>query len=250
MPPDLPDVVADPALVQRIVANLLSNALRYAPGAPPRGHRERARRRGASCGSWTAVPAIPAEDRERVFAPFQRLGDADTTPGVGLGLALARGLAESMGGSVVPEDTPGGGLTMVLTLPASRRSARCRRTPTRRTSRSASPLAALLVRDGSAGDGGGVGSAGWLGSTAGASGIRMVNVAPWPGAVSTLSVAAVRGDQRRDDRQAEAGAAAGPGPRGVGAVEALEHVRGVLGRHARALVGDVEHAEAVRRSRR
>jgi len=54
-----------------------------------------------------------------VFTPFQRLGDADNTSGVGLGLALSRGLTEAMGGTLTPEDTPGGGLTMVVNLPAA-----------------------------------------------------------------------------------------------------------------------------------
>lgn len=55
----------------------------------------------------------------RVFAPFQRLGDVDNTTGVGLGLALSRGLTEAMGGTLDPEETPGGGLTMVVSLVAS-----------------------------------------------------------------------------------------------------------------------------------
>jgi len=50
--------------------------------------------------------------------PFQRLGDTDNTTGVGLGLALSRGLTEAMGGSLEPEETPGGGLTMIISLPA------------------------------------------------------------------------------------------------------------------------------------
>jgi two-component system sensor histidine kinase KdpD len=53
---------------------------------------------------------------DRIFAPFQRLGDTQADTGVGLGLALARGLTEAMGGSLRPEPTVGGGLTMVVTL--------------------------------------------------------------------------------------------------------------------------------------
>jgi two-component system, OmpR family, sensor histidine kinase KdpD len=59
---------------------------------------------------------VSEADWDRIFAPFQRLGDRDNT--TGLGLALSRGLIEAMGGSLNPEDTPGGGLTMVITLPA------------------------------------------------------------------------------------------------------------------------------------
>lgn len=60
---------------------------------------------------------MPAENRDRIFQPFQRLGDTDNTTGLGLGLALSRGFAEGMGGTLTPEDTPGGGLTMVISLP-------------------------------------------------------------------------------------------------------------------------------------
>ena len=76
---------------------------RRAPGRRPRPRRPRRR------------------DQERIFAPFQRLGDAPTATGVGLGLAVARGLTEAMGGTLTAEDTPGGGLTMVVSLPAGRR---------------------------------------------------------------------------------------------------------------------------------
>jgi two-component system sensor histidine kinase KdpD len=55
-----------------------------------------------------------------MFVPFQRLGDTDNTTGVGLGLALSRGLTEAMGGTLTAEDTPGGGLTMTISVPAVR----------------------------------------------------------------------------------------------------------------------------------
>ncbi len=119
MPEELPDIHADPALVERVLVNLVSNALRYSPtGTRPvitaSALDDRVEIRVIDRG-----PGIPAENRDRVFQPFQRLGDRDNTTGVGLGLALSRGLAEAMGGSLSTDDTPGGGLTMVLSLPAA-----------------------------------------------------------------------------------------------------------------------------------
>jgi two-component system sensor histidine kinase KdpD len=74
-------------------------------------------------------PGVAEGDRERIFAPFQRLGDQDASTGVGLGLAVARGFVEAVGGSLIASETPGGGLTMTVTLPAVRR----RTTPGART---------------------------------------------------------------------------------------------------------------------
>ncbi|MEV0385572.1 DUF4118 domain-containing protein [Nonomuraea sp. NPDC050643] len=116
---ELPEVLADPALLERVLVNLMSNAVRYSPPG----------RTVLITASWYGRhveirvmdrgPGIPPEAHDRVFQPFQRLGDRDNHSGVGLGLALSRGLAEAMGGSLVPEETPGGGLTMILTLPIS-----------------------------------------------------------------------------------------------------------------------------------
>jgi two-component system, OmpR family, sensor histidine kinase KdpD len=63
-------------------------------------------------------PGVPEEQWNRIFVPFQRMGDTDNTTGVGLGLALSRGLTEAMDGTLEPDETPGGGLTMTLSLPA------------------------------------------------------------------------------------------------------------------------------------
>ncbi|WP_433249016.1 DUF4118 domain-containing protein [Actinomadura nitritigenes] len=117
IPGDLPEAEADPALLERVLVNLISNALRYHPPGPPvlitaGSLRDRVELRIADRG-----PGIPAADRDRVFQPFQRLDDRDNHAGVGLGLALARGLTEAMGGELIPEDTPGGGLTMIVVLP-------------------------------------------------------------------------------------------------------------------------------------
>ena len=64
-------------------------------------------------------PGIPPADRDRVFQAFQRLGDQPNGTGVGLGLAVAKGLTEAIGGSVEIEDTPGGGCTMIVKLPVA-----------------------------------------------------------------------------------------------------------------------------------
>ena len=112
---DLPAVVADPGLLERVVANLVSNAARHAPRGPislSAGAVDgRVELRVADRG-----PGIPLAERARVFEAFQRLGDAPSGQGVGLGLAVARGLTEAMGGTLTAEDTPGGGVTMVVSL--------------------------------------------------------------------------------------------------------------------------------------
>jgi two-component system sensor histidine kinase KdpD len=118
IPEALPGVRVDPAILERVIVNLTENALRYSPpGKPPlltaSALGDRVELRVIDRG-----PGIPEKERDRMFVPFQRLGDTDNTTGVGLGLALSRGFTEAMGGTLTAEDTPGGGLTMVVSLPA------------------------------------------------------------------------------------------------------------------------------------
>ncbi|MFB4273972.1 DUF4118 domain-containing protein [Nonomuraea sp. MTCD27] len=124
---ELPDVVADPALLERVLVNLMSNAVRHSP--PGRNVLVTASTHGDDVEIRVVDrgPGIPREARDRVFLPFQRLGDRDNGTGVGLGLALSRGLTEAMGGTLEPEETPGGGLTMIVKLPVSSRAAPPRR---------------------------------------------------------------------------------------------------------------------------
>ena len=118
VPETLPPVEADPALLERSVANVVDNALSWSPKG--RSVRVEAGEVGdrVDLRVIDQGPGIPPGDRERVFQPFQRLGDGGRVApnGVGLGLAVARGFVEAMGGELLVEDTPGGGTTMVLSL--------------------------------------------------------------------------------------------------------------------------------------
>jgi two-component system sensor histidine kinase KdpD len=112
----VPDVETDPVLLERVVANLVDNALLHGSGRPVRVE--------AGCVAGRVDIRVvdhglgirPA-DRDRVFQPFQRLGDTDNRIGVGLGLAVSRGFVEAVGGELDLEDTPGGGCTLVVRLP-------------------------------------------------------------------------------------------------------------------------------------
>jgi two-component system, OmpR family, sensor histidine kinase KdpD len=116
VPDDLPLVRADPGLLERVLANLFSNALRHSP--PDLRPMLRAKEDGA----WVVLDVVdhgsgvPAVLKERIFEPFARFDDR--APGVGLGLAVAKGFAEAMGGTIAAVDTPGGGLTIRVTMPA------------------------------------------------------------------------------------------------------------------------------------
>ncbi|MBN9619278.1 MAG: sensor histidine kinase, partial [Actinobacteria bacterium] len=108
-------------LLERVVANLVENAVRYSPPDVP------VLVTASAHGSWVELrvidrgPGIPPDERDLVFAPFQRRADHATphSAGVGLGLAIARGFTDSMHGTLTLDDTPGGGLTAVVALPAS-----------------------------------------------------------------------------------------------------------------------------------
>ncbi len=119
LPDDLRPVRADPVLLRRVIVNLLSNAVHFSPpGTRPRISASEF----AGSVELRIVdtgPGVPAQRMEDIFVPFQRLGDTDNTAGIGLGLALSKGFTEGMGGTLTAEDTPGGGLTMVVSLPVA-----------------------------------------------------------------------------------------------------------------------------------
>jgi two-component system sensor histidine kinase KdpD len=116
VPDSLPTVLADAALLERAVANLVSNAVAWSP--PGSAVKVQAGQIGGSIDLRIVDrgPGIPQDDRERIFLPFQRLGDRSNDAGVGLGLAIAKGFIEAMGARLSLDDTPGGGLTMTIRL--------------------------------------------------------------------------------------------------------------------------------------
>jgi two-component system, OmpR family, sensor histidine kinase KdpD len=119
IPDALPLLATDPGLLERALANLVANALRYSPpGRPPT-------LAAAASDSTVTVsvidhgPGIAPDQRERVFEPFQQLGDQRTAGGVGLGLAVAKGFVDAVGGRITATTTRGGGLTMRIDLPVA-----------------------------------------------------------------------------------------------------------------------------------
>jgi two-component system, OmpR family, sensor histidine kinase KdpD len=118
IPEDLPMLRADAGLLERTLANLLSNALRFSPASQPPELRAHAENDQVEISIVDHGPGVVAEQRTTMFEPFQRLGDTTTATGVGLGLAVARGFTDAMGGTIEAGETPGGGLTMTVTLPA------------------------------------------------------------------------------------------------------------------------------------
>lgn len=133
VPEDLPMAQADAGLLERVVANLVDNARRFSPSDVPvrvRAERPIATDRSdpeATGGAAATVrlhvidhgPGIPRSQWDSMFVPFQRLGDHDTTARLGLGLAIAQGFTEAMHAGLTPSETPGGGLTMTITLPVA-----------------------------------------------------------------------------------------------------------------------------------
>ncbi|WP_130011227.1 DUF4118 domain-containing protein [Serinicoccus sediminis] len=113
---DLPLVRTDPGLLERVVANVVSNAVRHGTADEPVLVTASATAREVEVRVVDRGPGVPEDRRAVMFEPFQRLG---TEGGLGLGLAVVDGLATAIGARVEPEDTPGGGLTMTVTLPRS-----------------------------------------------------------------------------------------------------------------------------------
>jgi two-component system, OmpR family, sensor histidine kinase KdpD len=119
VPETLPRIDADAGLLERAIANIVSNATAASDGRSP------VRVQGSAAGGRVELrvidrgPGVPPPERDRIFLPFQRLGDARNGNGVGLGLAVAKGFVEAMDGELAVEDTPGGGLTMVIAFEAA-----------------------------------------------------------------------------------------------------------------------------------
>jgi K+-sensing histidine kinase KdpD len=118
VPEDLPLAWTDPGLLERVVANLLDNALRWSPPGSVVTVRAEAAAGRLRMEVVDHGPGVDPARQEEMFTPFQRLGDT-SSGGVGLGLAIVRGLLDIMDGEVKPESTPGGGLTMSVTVPVA-----------------------------------------------------------------------------------------------------------------------------------
>jgi two-component system sensor histidine kinase KdpD len=127
LPANMPAVEADPVLLERVIANIVENAVKYAPGT---GITITGASDGVGAATLDGYPSgelriidhgsgVPARKVLAMFQPFQRLHDRPQATGVGLGLAVADGFVKAMGGTLTAEETPGGGLTMVVRLALS-----------------------------------------------------------------------------------------------------------------------------------
>jgi two-component system sensor histidine kinase KdpD len=119
LPPGLPEVMADPPILERVIANVTANALRYSPAGSPAQLTASAPGGRVELRVADRGPGVAEAERARMFVPFDRLDGTDPGTGVGLGLAVSRGLTEAMHGTLDAEDSPGGGLTMTISLPAA-----------------------------------------------------------------------------------------------------------------------------------
>jgi two-component system sensor histidine kinase KdpD len=127
LPANMPEIDADPGMLERVIANIVENAVKYAPDSDivlvgTAGGLSPATLEGHPAGELRIIDhgrGVPAESVVEMFRPFQRLDDTPQATGIGLGLAVAKGFTEAMGGTLAAEETPGGGLTMVIRLPLS-----------------------------------------------------------------------------------------------------------------------------------
>lgn len=117
VPENLPAVLADAGLLERVLANVIANARRFSPAAaPPTIIAKLSTENSIELAVADQGPGVPEERWAEMFEPFQTLGDRVSAGGLGMGLAIARGLSRPMGADIVPSQTPGGGLTMTLRL--------------------------------------------------------------------------------------------------------------------------------------
>ncbi len=119
VPDGLPLVRTDPGLLERVLANLFANAMAYSPPGRPPTLRACQHDRSVFLDIVDHGPGVPDAFKSRMFEPFERLDERGSGTGVGLGLAVVKGFLDAMGGSVAAQDTPGGGLTIRVTLPAA-----------------------------------------------------------------------------------------------------------------------------------
>jgi two-component system sensor histidine kinase KdpD len=119
VPEDLPLVRTDPGLLERVLANLFANAVAHSPAGHPPVMVARHEGDVVVLDVIDHGHGVADEFKPRIFEPFERLGERNTGNGVGLGLAVAKGFLHAMGGAIEAVDTPGGGLTMRVTLPVA-----------------------------------------------------------------------------------------------------------------------------------